>query len=187
MTTLMLGTQAHADTFSIRDLGTDNTGHGAVDGIDDAGDVAIASPCSGPSMCYTVYVAAGGSYVTQGLPPLNFDDGSSCTPIAGAYLGKCNNGYEAYSLLPYNSYGVTAGLFDGPDPYTDVVSNALGYGLVDILVNANGDIAFTSGRFEENYVAYDLTPHATPEPSTFLLLGTGMLGLAGAARRKFLS
>jgi hypothetical protein len=34
-----------------------------------------------------------------------------------------------------------------------------------------------------------LTPAAasTPEPSTFALLGTGILGLAGAARRKFLS
>ena len=114
-------------------------------------------------------------------PPLNFDDGSSCTPVAGAYFGKCNNGYEAYIL--YNSYGLVE-LFDGPDPYTDKISGISGYGIVDILVNANGDIAFTSATSEENYVAYDLTPHATPEPSTFVLLGTGILGLAGATRRK---
>jgi hypothetical protein len=186
LTALMLGTQAHADTYVIRELGTDNGGYGWVDGIDDAGDVAITSPCAGPTTCYTVHLATGGSYVTQGLPPLNFDDGTPCTPIAGALLGECNNGYEVYLLLPSNSYGVPAGLFDGPDPYSDEIAGTIGNGIIRVLLNANGDIAFTNGALEENYVAYDLTPHATPEPSTFFLLGTGILGLAGMARRKFL-
>jgi len=111
--------QATADTYSIRDLGTDNTGHGAVGGIDDAGNVIVATPCMGPSFCYTVFLASGGSYVSEGLPPLNYDDGIACMPIAESRFGRCNNGFEAYALDNSNNYGVAGGIFDGPDPLTD--------------------------------------------------------------------
>jgi hypothetical protein len=53
-----------------------------------------------------------------------------------------------------------------------------------------GDTAYSVLGFGWNTTAgtwTDPTPAAvTPEPSSFVLLGTGILGLAGAARRKFL-
>jgi hypothetical protein len=55
-------------------------------------------------------------------------------------------------------------------------------------------LAFTSptraqtvmnGSFEADIVALDGTPlTATPEPGTLLMMGTGILGLAGMLRRK---
>jgi hypothetical protein len=61
-----------------------------------------------------------------------------------------------------------------------------------------GIVTFTGSTFSVNFeglplsdgqfVTYDLSFGAaqTPEPSTFVMLGTGILGLAGMARRKFL-
>jgi hypothetical protein len=43
-----------------------------------------------------------------------------------------------------------------------------------------------SGQVDFPYpVQLDVSYSPVPEPSTFALLGTGILGLAGAARRKF--
>ncbi len=61
-----------------------------------------------------------------------------------------------------------------------------------------GIVSFTGSTFSVNFeglpvtdgqfVTYDLSFGAaqTPEPSTFVMLGTGIVGLAGMARRKFL-
>jgi len=51
-----------------------------------------------------------------------------------------------------------------------------------LLINSFGDIAWTDGQIETNYLAYDVTSHETPEPATLFLLLTGLIPLAVIAR-----
>jgi hypothetical protein len=76
------------------------------------------------------------------------------------------------------------GLFTGSDPVADFLFG----GSVDaIVMNALGDIAWTDGRDEYNWVAMDLTSRSVPEPNTLVLLATGVLGAAGALRRRLVA
>lgn len=74
---------------------------------------------------------------------------------AASGLPNLNLGIWAGSLVGYSG----GGLYPGSDIW---------YSNSNIIVLQSGD----------------LTPSAVPEPATFALLGTGLLGLAGAVRRK---
>jgi hypothetical protein len=193
--TLPFHGSARADTYVIYALGGDEGSEGAIRGIDSSGDVYIPLRFGG-QLYLGVYdplelsgfpAILGGSGPTYLIPydtPLDLNSGTPCDPVAGAFLGLCNNGHEAYALLAFNSYGVAAGIYDGPDPYNDYVDAPVGNGIVFLFIDPEGDIAFTDGTFEENYEAYDLTSRQTPEPNTFVFMATGILGLAGAVRRR---
>jgi hypothetical protein len=45
----------------------------------------------------------------------------------------------------------------------------------------------SSGLVEDGFITgnFDASPTATPEPSSFLLLGTGLLGFVGLMRKRF--
>jgi hypothetical protein len=73
-------------------------------------------------------------------------------------------------------------LFDLTDPFTlEDVLNDLYSG--DLRVGIHGQGLFPTGGSE----SFINNPDPIPEPATMLLLGTGLIGLAGIGRRKFFS
>ncbi len=183
-----LPVSARADTYQILALQTDNN-HDLF-GIDTAGDVVISAGLNdcqalGPlvDFCYETFIGGVLSSLSATIPSLAYDDGTPCVPslppgVFEFLHGVCNNGREAFQSGISGS--APEGLYTGP-----AVANFLHGPIADsIVMNASGDIAFADSLNEEIFEAVDLSTDVTPEPSTLVLLATGVLG-AGALRRRF--
>ena len=57
-------------------------------------------------------------------------------------------------------------------------------GLTGQLINVGGHIQMVSGSSINSFDPFKGEQAVIPEPSTLLLLGTGLLGMAGVMRRK---
>ncbi len=159
-------------------------------GINAAGDTEAYS-----SAFRDIYVFRQGRQIAEvpgdlgGPFPFPPDNGSACSAPSSsgyvAYQSVCNGAYEVFIDHPVLSDGHQAPgsevrtLYPGSDPLGLVVSGA--QGVLGLIVSSTGDFAIVDGAYQVTYTGY-LTP--TPEPSTLALIGTGVLGLFGAARRK---
>jgi hypothetical protein len=172
--------QVCADTYQIFEF-TDYDGAGPVLFLDNAGDVVYRAPnqfCEPMTTgCYAVFQPFGPGFITDTLPALDYT-GTAVSDSGGlTSMTLINNGFEVD--FEGSSHTLLAGPVGGLQPLPlDVVADVLG-------LNNFGDVAWTNGEIEENFLAYDLTSHETPDPATFILFATGLASLAAFKRRRF--
>ncbi len=194
---LSTGVAAHADTFS---YGLLYQSDGAFfTAINDYGDYVIQDV--GHQDCYVgCFTASIGGVIYSRLltaptlraNPTSVAAGPGCNVTsAGYYTVKtiCTNGYEFLLATATRNSNFTS-IYAASDPNTPlgIVEQPYNFRVTD-----NGSLYFLLGLDDHLGRVLDETTTAaanaaiTPEPSSFALLGTGVLGLAGLVRRRSLS
>ncbi|MGA9070418.1 MAG: PEP-CTERM sorting domain-containing protein [Terracidiphilus sp.] len=145
-------------------------GSGTFTDPDDTGSITLISNPNGPGAS-----ANGGVGCPLGVGCIGYDDLLDLFQNSGSYLDEAGLLFEFGGgdyLNLFFSYSVGGG---GPNYY----------GWYDSL--GNGDYGFESATGSFAITSYEIPPSEippTPEPGSYLLLGTGLCALAGVLLRK---
>jgi PEP-CTERM motif len=136
---------------------------------------------AGDWVASSIFVFANSTGVTGLSANWSFQDflGGGNTETWYVYV---NGVVVAQTILPDDNYNGDIGTVSGGVTFASIAPVSGGYQVVLVLQNTvpfgGGSVSWLDGG------TTDLTYNTTPEPSSLMLLGSGVLGLAGVLRRK---
>ena len=185
---LTLPAAAYADSFSLFDVNLVLANGGTITGTVNLDEIAHRTPYSFADLSYELNGNVEARFTGNSNGGFESLTAPYFTPVvfgSDALTYYYSSIYSIAIYLPTSSNGSFAGYTGG-----DVCSTSNGcedgrhFGF-----DANSNLYGPGGQTISNVVSGDLTPASTavtPEPSSLVLFGTGVLGMAGVLRRRCL-